>query len=73
MKWLRPGPPPFQTDLAMIGAKSGQHVLVLGAGEGGLAAALAGVTGLNGRTLAIDPDAGASAAIERAGARVPAC
>ena len=32
MKWFREGPSPHQTALAMIGAKSGQRVLVVGAG-----------------------------------------
>lgn len=55
MKWLREGPSPYKTALAMIGPKPGQQVLVLGAGDGGLAAAIALVTGLNGRTLVVDP------------------
>jgi protein-L-isoaspartate O-methyltransferase len=54
MKWLRPAPPPHQTALAMIGVKPGQQVLIVGAGDGKLAAAVAAVTGLNGRTLVVD-------------------
>src|SRR5580765_1725101 len=68
MKWLRPGPPPHQTALAMIGAKAGQHVLIVGAADSGLAAAVAGVTGLNGRTLVIDPLPDAQRSIEAAAA-----
>jgi ubiquinone/menaquinone biosynthesis C-methylase UbiE len=68
MKWLRPGPPPHQTALAMIGAKAGQHVLIVGAADSGLAAAVAGVTGLNGRTLVIDPLPDAQRSIETAAA-----
>ncbi len=68
MKWLNPNPRPHQTALAMIGAKPAQQVLMLGAGDGRLAAAVAGITGLNGRTLVIDPAAGARASIERAAA-----
>ena len=68
MPWLRPGPPPHVTGLAMIGAKAGQRVLMLGAADAGLAAAVAGVTGLNGCTLVVDPAPGAQEAIERAAA-----
>src|SRR5262245_38036510 len=39
----------------MIGAKAGQHVALLGAGDGGLAATVALVTGLNGQTRVVDP------------------
>lgn len=68
MRFLNPNPRPFQTALAMIGPKPGSQVLVLLAGDGRLAAAVAGVTGLNGRTLVIDPSAGAQTAVERAAA-----
>ncbi|MEZ5316443.1 MAG: methyltransferase domain-containing protein [Vicinamibacterales bacterium] len=64
MRFLRGGPPPFQTALAMIGAKPGQTVVLAGAGDGRLAAQLAQVTGLNGRTLVVDaPDATARAEV----------
>ena len=41
------------TALAMVGAKAGQSVVVLGA-DGPLAAAIGLVTGLNGRTVVVD-------------------
>jgi ubiquinone/menaquinone biosynthesis C-methylase UbiE len=66
MSWLTPNPRPFQTALAMVGAKSGLQVIVLGAGDGKVAAAIAQVTGLNGRTLVVDPSADARARVERA-------
>jgi len=72
MKWLREGPGPYQTALAMIGAKAGQQVLVLGAGDAGLSAALALITGLNGRTLVIDPSPAAQARIDAAAAKAGA-
>lgn len=68
MKWLTQDPRPHQTALAMIGAKPGQQVLVLGARDGRLAAAIAGVTGLNGLTLVIDPAAESQARVEAAAA-----
>jgi ubiquinone/menaquinone biosynthesis C-methylase UbiE len=68
MPWLRPGPPPHQTALAMIGAKPGQQVLIVGAGDGQLPAAVASVTGLNGRTLVIDPSPSAEARVSAAAA-----
>jgi ArsR family transcriptional regulator len=72
MSWLSPNPRPFQTALAMVGAKPGLQVLVLGAGDGKVAAAIAQVTGLNGRTLVIDPSGDAQAAVERAAAEAGA-
>src|SRR5204863_2417893 len=71
-KSLRPGPSPPQTGLARIGVKSGQQVLVIGAADGGLAAAVAEVTGLNGRTLVIDPSPAAAEAIRAAAAEAGA-
>jgi ubiquinone/menaquinone biosynthesis C-methylase UbiE len=68
MKWIQADPRPHQTALAMIGAKPGQQVLVLGAGDGRLAAAVAGVTGLNGRTLVIDAAAASQTPIDAAAA-----
>jgi len=56
----------------MIGAKSGDRVLVIGAGDGRLAAGVALATGLNGRTLVIDPEAGAQARVDAAAARAGA-
>jgi ubiquinone/menaquinone biosynthesis C-methylase UbiE len=68
MKWLRPGPSPHQTALAMIGAKAGQQVLFIGAGDGRLPAEVARVTGLNGRTLVIDSETAAQDVVETAAA-----
>lgn len=45
---FRPGPGPFAFALAMIGAKLGDRLLVVGAGTPGLAAALAAKVGLTG-------------------------
>ena len=66
MAWFRPGPPPYRTALAMIGARAGQRVLVVGAGDGTLAAALALVTGLNGQTFVTDQSPGARVGVEAA-------
>lgn len=66
-------PSPYQTALAMIGAKSGDRVLVTGGHDHGLAAAVALVTGLNGQTVALaSPEASAAveAAANKAGALV---
>jgi ubiquinone/menaquinone biosynthesis C-methylase UbiE len=66
MKWPGSGASPHQTELAMIGAKAGDRVLVIGAGDGRLAAALGLVTGLNGRTLVVDRAPGAQSRVEAA-------
>jgi ubiquinone/menaquinone biosynthesis C-methylase UbiE len=50
----------------MIGAKAGQRVLMVGAADSQLAAAVAAVTGLNGRTLVVDPSPDAQRAVEAA-------
>jgi ubiquinone/menaquinone biosynthesis C-methylase UbiE len=59
--------------MAMVGAKPGQSVAVLGA-DGPLAAAIGLVTGLNGRTVVVDISNGAAmrvqAAADHAGALV---
>jgi SAM-dependent methyltransferase len=52
----------------MIGAKAGDQVLMMGADDADLAAAVALVTGLNGRTLVVDARADRGAAIETAAA-----
>lgn len=72
MKWLRSGASANQTELAMIGAKAGDRVLVIGAGDGRLAAGLGLVTGLNGRTLVVDRTPGAEARVEAAARRAGA-
>jgi ubiquinone/menaquinone biosynthesis C-methylase UbiE len=73
MKLFRSGLPPHHTALAMIGAKPASTVLVIGAADPSLAAEVALITGLNGRTVtAADAHAGAAvqAAADRAGALV---
>ena len=70
MSLFKPGPSPHQTMIAMVGVKPGGVAVVLGAGDGGLAAALADITGLNGRTLVVDPDGAAEARVAAAAARV---
>jgi len=70
MPWLRKGPPPRQTALAMIGAKPGQTVLVMGSADTELAAEVAKVTGLNGRTVVADQGADARRRVEAAAAAV---
>jgi ubiquinone/menaquinone biosynthesis C-methylase UbiE len=72
MKWPGSGASSNQTELAMIGAKPGDRVLVIGAGDGRLAAALGLVTGLNGRTLVVDRAPGAQARVEAAARRAGA-
>jgi len=54
MKLFRSGLSPHHTALAMIGARPGHTVVVLGAADLPLAAAVALVTGLNGRTAVAD-------------------
>ena len=66
MSVFRKGLSPHQTALAMIGAKAGSQVLVLGADDPALAGEVALVTGLNGRTLVVDPDVAAEKRIETA-------
>ena len=68
MPWLRPGLPPHVTGLAMIGSKPAQQVLIVGAADPGLAAAVGTVTGLNGRTVVVDPASGAEQAVQKAAA-----
>jgi SAM-dependent methyltransferase len=68
MSWFKRGLPPHQTALAMIGARAGDRVLFVGAGAPTLAAEVARVTGLNGRTLVLDGAAGARGRVDRAAA-----
>jgi ubiquinone/menaquinone biosynthesis C-methylase UbiE len=72
VKLFRSGPPPHQTALAMVGAKPGSTVLLAGGGDPALAAEIALVTGLNGRTLVVDPSIDEPARIEAAAARAGA-
>lgn len=57
---------PFQPAMAMIGVKPGATVVVLGARQPDLAAALAVVTGLNGQTTVVDRATGAADAVATA-------
>jgi SAM-dependent methyltransferase len=72
MGWFKQGPSPHQTGLAMIGAKAGSRVLFIGADAAALAAQVALVTGLNGRTLVVARGPGARERIERAAAEAGA-
>ena len=69
MALFKKGLSPHQTALAMIGAKAGSTVLIVGASNLELAGEVAAVTGLNGRTLVVDPDPGMAARAEQAGGR----
>jgi SAM-dependent methyltransferase len=72
VKFFRPAASPHQTSLAMIGAKAGSTVIVVGASEPALAAEVALVTGLNGRTLVVVPDRASQTAIDTAAANAGA-
>ena len=51
----------------MVGAKTGSSVLVMGASDTTLAAEVALVTGISGRTLVVDPDPNSEKRVETAG------
>lgn len=70
--WFRPALPPHQTALAMIGARAGEQVVFLGAADATLAADVARVTGLNGRTVVADRTAAVRARVEQAAAKAGA-
>ncbi len=70
MGWFRSGLPPHQTALAMLGAKAGQSVAFLGAANPDLAAEIARVTGLNGRTFVAAKREASRRAVEAAAARL---
>ncbi len=72
MKFFRPAASPHQTALAMVGAKSGGTVIVVGAADPALAAEIALVTGLNGRTLVVVPAANLQPQIDAAAAKAGA-
>jgi threonine dehydrogenase-like Zn-dependent dehydrogenase len=72
VKLFRPAASPHQTALAMIGAKPGGTVIVVGASEPALAAEVALVTGLNGHTLVVIPDAADKTSLETAAANAGA-
>jgi len=72
MKWFKEGLSAHHTALAMIGAKGGQRILVIGAGSGPLAAEVSLVTGLNGRVLVIDREPATETAVESAAVKAGA-
>jgi ubiquinone/menaquinone biosynthesis C-methylase UbiE len=72
MKLFRAGPSPHQTALAMIGAKAGSTVIIVGASEPELSAEVALVTGLNGRTIVAAPSPDSKPQIELAAANAGA-
>ncbi len=65
----------MSTAFAMVGARAGDRVLVLGAPDpasAALAAEIASVTGLNGRTLVVDVGDAARSRVETAAAKAGA-
>ena len=64
--WFKKGLSPYHTAIAMIGAKAGDRVLVVGASDPDLAAEVALVTGLNGTTVVTDADERARERVEAA-------
>jgi ubiquinone/menaquinone biosynthesis C-methylase UbiE len=78
MGWFRKTAPAEPLAITMTGVKLGDRVLVIGAGDPPLIAALAARSGLTGRACVVDTDAArlsrAATAIEREGALVePMC
>jgi ubiquinone/menaquinone biosynthesis C-methylase UbiE len=69
---LRAGPSPYQTAVAMVGARAGDRVLMIGADDADLAAHVALVTGLSGDVQLADHTPGAAARVEAAVRRVGA-
>src|SRR4051794_8376335 len=76
MGWFRKTTPSEPLAMTMTGVKLGDRLLVIGAGDPPLIAALATKSGLTGRACVVDADADrlsrAAAAIEREGALVEA-
>jgi ubiquinone/menaquinone biosynthesis C-methylase UbiE len=70
--WFRKGLSPHHTGIAMVGAKPGDRVLVVGALDPDFAAEIALVTGLNGSTTVADADASARTRVEASAARAGA-
>ena len=68
MPWMRKRASPYATVRAMTGIRPADAVLVVGASDAGLAADVALVTGLNGRTLVVDARASAQAGLDAAAA-----
>ena len=72
MPWMGSRSSPHVSARAMIGVKPADSVLVVGASDGGLAADVALVTGLNGRTVVVDSAAGSQAGVDAAAAKAGA-
>lgn len=72
MMKLRAGPSPYQTAVAMVGARAGDRLLMIGADDADLAAHVALVTGLSGDVRLADHAPGAGARVEAAVRRVGA-
>jgi ubiquinone/menaquinone biosynthesis C-methylase UbiE len=66
LRLLRTRPLPKLTALPIIGVRSGDRVLVVGAGDPALPAELAKVTGLNGHLVVVDRERGAAERVEHA-------
>lgn len=66
VRWLRGDPSRYDLAVTMVGVRMGDRLLVLGAHEPGLTAALARVTGLSGGASAHAPDAAGASRLEAA-------
>lgn len=67
LKMIRKGQGrPEQSAVAMLGIRGGDTVLVAGAGQPGLAAAIGAATGLNGQATVVDNTEDAEARVTRA-------
>ena len=71
-RWFRKGLSPHHTAIAMVGPKSGDRIVVVGAIDPDLAAGIALVTGLNGSTTVCDSDPAARERVDAAAARAGA-
>jgi ubiquinone/menaquinone biosynthesis C-methylase UbiE len=63
---MRSGMSPHHTAVAMVGARGGDRVLVVGAHDAGFAAELGQATGLTGEVRVADDAAGAAARVDAA-------
>lgn len=66
VRWLRGDPSRYDLPVTMVGVRMGDRLLVLGAHEPGLTAALAKVTGLSGGASARASDAAGATRLEAA-------
>lgn len=65
VRWLRGDPGRYDLLTRMVGARLGDRLLAVGAGDAGLVAALAKVTGLSGRACALGATADEVARLEQ--------